>query len=569
MLLRTCLAYFFALSSGLASAGIPQPAAALEAPGSADTDSLPSLAQWPSQSSTYTLRGTVVNSVTGEAVGGSLVQINSGIPRSLLTGPDGKFVFDGMPEGPTSLLVRKPGFFAPDAIPNSIPSPQAPVIVAPDMPPVILKLIPEGLIYGRISGSDGEPLEDFPVFLLVERVENGKTTQEQFGQNLTTSEGEFRFANLPPGMYFLFAGPSPAPEPIPAALSPQGYPISFYPGVPDLASATAIEITPGRRMEVDLAPPPTPFYRLSGTVSGYSPGYEVNLQVYGGGAQFLAVGVSFDSLKGSFQTGFLPSGPCSITAHALDPKTQQSLSASRSVNLTSDLTGIHLTLLPGVTIPVNVHVETTRNDRRDAGTGFSPGATAPGEQQEIAPVQVVLSAGGGLAVRTQYSAAFSGNPGNRFFALQNVDPGVYTVQIIPNGLNYPHSASSASVDLLRNELTVSPGGAVAPIEIVLRDDFANLSGKVRGAAKNAPSTVLLFPESSTTATRFESTSTDGSFDLAYLPPGAYKLLAFDPFGDLDYTKPAILQKYMSHAREVTLAPSQSAQIDLDLLRPGD
>jgi len=61
----------------------------------------------------YTLRGTVVNSVTGEAVRGALVQIYFNGQRSVLTGPDGKFQFDGLPAGQTNITVaaRKPGFF--------------------------------------------------------------------------------------------------------------------------------------------------------------------------------------------------------------------------------------------------------------------------------------------------------------------------------------------------------------------------------------------------------------------------------------------------------------------------
>src|SRR5713226_3786595 len=62
----------------------------------------------------YSLRGVVVNSVTGEAIRGALVQIFINGQRSILTGPDGKFQFDGLPAGQTSITVRKPGFFAED-----------------------------------------------------------------------------------------------------------------------------------------------------------------------------------------------------------------------------------------------------------------------------------------------------------------------------------------------------------------------------------------------------------------------------------------------------------------------
>src|SRR6266403_5450503 len=62
----------------------------------------------------YTLRGTVVNSVTSEPIRGALVQIYINGQSSMLTGPDGKFQFDGLLSGQTSVTVRKPGFFSED-----------------------------------------------------------------------------------------------------------------------------------------------------------------------------------------------------------------------------------------------------------------------------------------------------------------------------------------------------------------------------------------------------------------------------------------------------------------------
>ena len=57
----------------------------------------------------YTLRGTVVNPLTGEPIRGALVQIYFLGQTSMLTGPDGKFQFDGLPAGQSTITVRKPG----------------------------------------------------------------------------------------------------------------------------------------------------------------------------------------------------------------------------------------------------------------------------------------------------------------------------------------------------------------------------------------------------------------------------------------------------------------------------
>src|SRR5260370_11398212 len=90
----------------------------------------------------YPIRGTVVNSLTGEPIRGVLVQIYANGQRSVLTGADGSFQFADVPAGTVNLNVRKPGFFAVQAIQS--PRAQASFATSgPDQPPVALKLIPE------------------------------------------------------------------------------------------------------------------------------------------------------------------------------------------------------------------------------------------------------------------------------------------------------------------------------------------------------------------------------------------------------------------------------------------
>jgi hypothetical protein len=579
MFFRTCLVLLFLLSSHVPFAATTHSVSISESAGGPQPSAFPSHTQLSAEAPTYTVRGTIVNSVTGEAIPGALVQLYSESQRSLLTNSDGKFLFERVPAGQVNVTAQKPGYFAPNLLPASVPRPPPTVTVGPDAPSAVLKLIPEGLIYGRISDDNGEPLEDFPVRLLSERVVNGKKTQREWREATTSEDGEFRFADLTPDVYFLFAGPSPQPEPIAAKLSLQGYPAVFYPGVPDLSSANPIEIIPGKRVEVHLALAPQPFYRVSGTVSGYPPGGVLNLQVFNAAGQPIGMNSAFEPDKGTFHTQFIPAGPCTITARAQDSKSQQTFSASRSLNVNSDLSGVHLTLLPGITIPINVRVEATHADESNESNarvvGFSrraiaiAGAAADEQQQEVVPAQVTLSSTNGGVPQMQYGSSVAGSPARRFLALQSVEAGTYTVQISLSGTYYVQSANSGSVDLLRNDLTITPGAPVQPIDIVLRDDFALLSGAVRADGRNAPSLILLIPETSGTEPRFQPTNPDGSFNIEYLAPGNYKILAIDSADNFEYTKPDALQKYLVYARDVTLGPHQSAKIDLDVVRPGD
>src|SRR5579864_7123810 len=103
------------------------------------------------QPKTYKLEGMVVNSLTGEPLRRALVEVGSSGWPPVLTGSDGKFVFENLPEQEWTLLVTKPGFFAKGEDNN--------FEVKPGETPVRLSMAPEAVVAGRVETRDGEPVE--------------------------------------------------------------------------------------------------------------------------------------------------------------------------------------------------------------------------------------------------------------------------------------------------------------------------------------------------------------------------------------------------------------------------
>jgi Carboxypeptidase regulatory-like domain len=540
-------------------------------------------AQLAASAAGYPVRGTVVNSITGEAIRGALVQIYSNRQRSVLTGGDGTFQFADVPAGTVNLNVQKPGFFTLQAIQS--PRAQAAFAISgPDQAPVVVKLVPEGVISGHISGDGGEPVESFPMQLLVERVENGRRTRAMFRGGQTNDEGEFRIAELSPGKYFVFLGPSFQPEwvfPQSSQQGARGYPAAFYPGVSDIGAANPVEVAAGQHVELNVDLASQPFHRISGTVSGYVQNAGVNFQVTNATGQQMPAGFRFDQRSGTFQTVWLPAGTYTLTAEMQEPDGRRTYFASQGVNLTSDLTGIHLHLLPNLSIPVRFRVEQTRSDSSAPDVQiFVSGGRAQGLQRlqgMPSPARVELTPQNeAFSQQRRFSQA---EEKDSSIEIPNVPPGVYSVQIFPTGPYYVESARSGSLNLLEQNLTVAPGSAVEPIAIVLRDDFASLEGSVALGAENASAMVIAIPEGGQQQIRnvdivrpsasFDALRSGAVFEMPQLAPGTYKVLAVDRADDFEYGNPEVLQKYASKGREISLLPNQQAKIELELVHIGD
>lgn len=539
--------------------------------------------QYSPGASRYPIRGTAVNSITGEPIRGALVRIFSDRQRSVLSGADGTFQFADVPAGTVNLSVEKPGFFPQQAIQS--PRSQASFAVSgPDQPLLLLKLIPEAVISGHVSGDGGEPVEGFPVQLLAERVENGKRTRVNLRSASTNDEGEFRAAELPPGKYFIFAGPSSSPVNLIPGLQAgaRGYAGTFYPSAPDITAASQVEVASGQRVEINFDLQSQPFHRISGTVSGYPQDAGISLQVKNAAGQQMPAGFRFDPRDGTFRTMWLPPGQYTLTAEMRDADGQKGYYATQNVNLSSDIVGVHLHLLPGLNIPVNARVERTHSDSSGPETQtmtFSTGRGKTVQRQVFMFANVLLTKQNGSFEQQQIGAQF-GPAEDSPYELSNVPPGVYSVQINPTGPWYVESARSGSLNLLEQNLIVAAGSAVEPIEIVLRDDFARLEGSVLLAANSDSATVLAIPEGGRGQTprvdvsRPEpvldvSRSIPASFMLPPLAPGTYKVLAVDRANDFEYDNPEVLQKYLSKAREVSLVPNQQGKIELEVVHVGE
>jgi hypothetical protein len=182
-------------------------------------------------------------------------------------------------------------------------------------------------------------------------------------------------------------------------------------------------------------------------------------------------------------------------------------------------------------------------------------------------------------------------PGDESLVIENVQPGRYWVRV-NSSRGYAASVRSGNIDLQHEPLAVAAGGSRSPIEITMRDDTAQIDGTVEGitpaatAAPNvsantgdsgffagpramgaAPARIYCVPLADSSGQFTEVwVSPDGSFSSPPLPPGAYRVLAFDrPQPELEYRNPEAMQAYETKGPVVRLVSGQTEHVRLQLI----
>jgi hypothetical protein len=512
-------------------------------------------------SPTHTVSGSVVNSATGEGIPRALVQLMGPLQRSDLTDSQGSFRFEGVPEGRAMFMTRKPGFFSSEELSRGGGRPRAPMMITGDVSSLVLKLAPEGIVAGIVTGDDGEPLEGVRLWLKRQVINNGRKQWETRGQSTTNDIGEFRVADLIPGTYYMVAQAQRPSTPRAAAEPNLGYAPSYYPGTPDLASASAIDVRGGQAVQFEFRLRAQPVYEVAGFVTGMAPEQRGgNLEFLNRSGDPLAANVRFNPDDASFSAR-LPAGTYTVRARSFNRQGPPA-TASATITVTASVSGIRLPLLPGATIPVVVRTEFTNQPSSANVAGGSGTVGSTGKPPQYASVQLT-GLDGAASVFSNYDAADNNAP----LALHNVEPGRYTVQISPRGPWYVQSAAHGQTDVLREDLVVAQGDA-SPIEIVLRDDGGSVSGSATADNVAVPAVVLVVPARRSTAPQTQYASERG-FTINTLAPGDYLLFAFDSVDGLEFANREALEPYASRATRVTVNSKGNATVTLTLIKRGE
>ena len=531
--------------------------------------------QQPAQTGNITLSGIVVNSVTGEPIPRAMVQMNGMVSRVALTDAEGRFQFENLPETQAMLVARKPGYFSEMELRQGMGR-MTPTLITSGMGSVTVKLSPAGVVTGRVTAADGEPVESAGVSLKVRMIQNGRRQLVNRNGAGTDEDGYFRIGNLQPGTYYLYSnGFSRLSAATDEVFSP-----AYYPGVNDVAGASAIEVRAGSTSVADLTLRKEKAYRVSGVVTGLLPNQMAQVQLLGPDGDHIPVQSLARGDTNTFELRRVPAGSYTLKVFAQTrmnvgpggnsavftgsmggaPRMPQMYTGSIPLTVSGDLNNVSVSVQPAANIPVVVRTDFT-NKQSDSGS------TASGINSRRYQQNVMLHLIRADGQRGDNYAQMSGPPDNMSLSIQNVEPGRYHVEFTPMGNTYVRSATYGNTDLLRDDLIVA-GGDSQPIDVVVRDDAASLSGTAR--CEDSQCWVLIVPDgTSAIQARQAFVNPQGSFEQSGLAPGSYRIYAFDRLDGIEYTNPEAMKAYGAHAETVMLTAGQKAQVSVDLTKVSD
>jgi hypothetical protein len=531
-------------------------------------------AQGPDADTTHNkIHGTVINAGTHDPIARALVY--SGDNRfATLTDSEGRFEFTQPAENTgirSSWMARKPGFLEDLNRMNQVEISESGALT--------ILLTPEALIQGRVTLSTGDAAIGINVQVFTRQVQDGIAHWRPGAMQRTNSSGEFRFAELRPGEYKLLTHEFMDNDPAVAAPGdlPAGFPPVYYPSSADFAEANTIQLAAGQTFHADISLVRQLYYPVRIPVTNAESKSGMSITISLDGHRGPGYSLSYNAAKQRIE-GALPNGKYLVEARSYGPT-----SSVGEVNISvagAPVEGPAMALTSTSSIVVNVKEEFTSTNWNASGTTSNGGRSFATPRQRLdLDVRVESAEDDFSQQRGGGSLREPSGPNDNSMVLEDLAPGRYWLRARA-ARGYVASAAMGGIDLLRQPFVVGLG-ATMPIEIILRDDNAEIEGTVAGINPLAAA-----PEGMAGAGQWTSSihiycvplpdsagqflelfaSSDGKFDYQMVAPGTYLVMAFkNRQPDLPYRDPEAMKAYDSKGQVVHVSAGEKASVQLQIV----
>jgi hypothetical protein len=517
-----------------------------------------------------TISGMVVKLAGSEPLKTATVQLQSlqdlAHTISVMTDMGGRFALKGIDPGRYRLKVSHTGFVTQEYGQKTPNDPGAEIRLSPgqNLRDLLFRLIPWGVIAGRVLDEEGEPLPWAQVSALREVYSGGKRKLSSEVLVPTNDLGEYRLFGLKPGRYFVSAkykpglhivGRGEVREDDSDDSRPEFMPI-YYPNSPDPAKASTITLNAGEELNaVEILLRPVTTYRVRGRVYNMVAGRRSNAGVivqleqrnsnvaWGSPDRQLNV----ESSYGSFEiAGVLP-GSYTLSAFWFEDGGRYQARQSIDVGNAS-VEGVNLTIAPGISVPGRIVWEGKPSlDRDELLVSITP---ADSRVSFNAPARVVGSS----------------------FVLKDVFDGSYRLGVIGQSKDcYVKFIRYGSSDALESGFTVFRG-TQSSLDVTISSRGARVQGAVTDK-DNLPVTgvwVVLVPDEAhrDQSRLYQKTATDqyGHYLLRGIAPGDYKIFCWDEVEDGAWEDPDFLRTFEVRGQKISVDDADVKTADIVVIR---
>ena len=567
----------------------------------------------PAYSQQAGLEGAIIKFGTGELISKVRVELQGGSQTQVTTTEsDGKFYFPNLPPGTYRITARRDGYWPAEYGQRWVDGPGQPITLAPGQKMVDVRIVMTkgAVISGRVTDRSGRPLTGARVRAMKPWIQENQRILRVVTEVVANELGEYRLIWLLPGRYYLSATVVEGPASTQLIINPDAqntgvnanasravarqvtagpmptgidqdevYAPIYFPGTPDGDRAIAIQLKQGEEYrDADINVNPTRTFHVRGLVTdlpapaagaaGVPPQFggpfggqtPVRLTPQTPNGSLYATPV--DASTGRFD--FPKVIPGSYVAYLfLDGNTVRSGVDVRA----GDVDGIHLPVSAGVDIPVRIRFEGEPPKNFPNLAGLRP---------TLWREPTLLNA-----------PAMPATPGASL-VLRNIAPGDYRVYVPPlmsplNGANpmatqpswqnaYVKSIRLGDTDVLNRGLRFR-SQPPDPLEIVIAANPGTLEGRVLNENRElvTGAFVTIFSNNPTERLyrtdmyRVTSTDTAGHFQLVGLPPGDYKIFAWENVENATWMDRVFLDAYENRGKTVHIDEGSMSNIDLSVI----
>ena len=501
---------------------------------------------------------------------------------------DGNFSFSAIPPGSYMLTSERIGYLQKSwrSGPQETSS-RLTLAAGQHIGDVALSMIRAVTISGKVTDADGDPVASVQVTLLRRTYEGdaGFMIDRSF---YTDSTGRYQIPDLSAGEYYLSAnvGFEAGAFPIAGmramnnsaseqlanpAQPPRYYTTTYYPGETDRRAARAIPVVAAQSdiQGIDIRLRTTPAFQVTGKVTGTVAGHPLDqCQVALAGADAPgsnglngglggfrpSIQIAKDGTFDFKNTHFAPGNYYLIAYYRQSPV--EKIVARQPLTIRDrDIDDAILSLEPLVDLHGIVAIE------------GQPGVDFSAHSDTNPPLTTTMSVGltftsslrvpNGLTARIQSDGSFT---------LAGIAPGTWDLRVNGTLSTYVKSIKLGSREVSANGILIDATTTPASLQITLSPNMSTITGIVETPdgkpVPNSAVTIVGIPRAFGSRTIMTGSGRDGRFTTHNIPPGTYRVFAWEDLETAQRYNADDLAQYQNQSATVTVKENESAEVTL-------